>query len=82
MFYAAENGSVIEIEDNAYGFVFKCNLPPVGYGVNTMTGELQETDILCRSEIEEEQYYERITLPSDYKIKRKREEERQEFDQY
>ena len=63
MFYPIEGGSVYEIPDNAFGFVFKCNLPPVGYGVNSITGELQPTDIIKRSEIPEEQYWERYTLP-------------------
>ena len=45
MFYPVEGGSVYEIEDNAFGFVYKCQLPPAGYGVNSITGELQETDI-------------------------------------
>lgn len=82
MFYPVENGSVYEIPDNAFGFIYRCNLPPLGYGVNSITGKLEQTDILKRSEIPQEQYWERFTLPSDYKEKRKAEEERQEFDKY
>jgi len=80
MFYPIENGSVYEIPDNAFGFVFKCNLPPVGYGVNSITDELQETDIIKRSEIPEEQYWERFLLPKDWNEYRKKEKERQRFD--
>ncbi len=82
MFYPVENGSVYEIPDNAFGFVYKCHVPPVGYGVNVVTGELEETDVIKRSDIPEEQYWERYSLPKDYKEKRKSELERQEFDKY
>lgn len=75
MFYPVENGSVYEIEDNAFGFVYKCQLPPIGYGVNSITGELQETDIIKRSEIPENQFWERYQLPKDWKEKTKREKE-------
>jgi len=79
MFYPAENGSVYEIEDNAFGFVYKCNLPPVGYGVNSITGEVEETDIIKRSDIPEEQFWERTLLPKDWKTKRAAEKQRQSF---
>lgn len=82
MFLPIEGGRLYEIPDNAFGFIFKCNLPPVGYGVNSITGELQETDILKRSEIPEEQVWERYTLPKDWALKRKAEKERQKFDRY
>ena len=75
MFYPVEGGSVYEIEDNAFGFVYKCQLPPIGYGVNSITGELQETDIIKRSEIPENQFWERYQLPKDWKDKTKREKE-------
>lgn len=82
MFYPIEGGSAYEIPDNAFGFVFKCNLPPVGYGVNSITGELQPTDIIKRSEIPEEQYWERYTLPKNWNEKRKIEKERQKIDKF
>mgnify|MGYP000019339720 CR=1 FL=1 len=75
MFYPVEGGSVYEIEDNAFGFVYKCQLPPAGYGVNSITGELQETDIIKRSDIPENQFWERYQLPKDWKDKTKREKE-------
>lgn len=75
MFYPVEGGSVYEIEDNAFGFVYKCQLPPIGYGVNSITGELQETDIIKRSDIPENQFWERYQLPKDWKDKTRREKE-------
>jgi hypothetical protein len=82
VFYPVLGGSVYEIPDNAFGFIFKCNLPKIGYGINSMTGELEETEILKRSDIPEEQYWERPTLPPDWKEKLKAEKERQEFDYF
>lgn len=82
MYEEIKGGSIYEIPDNCFGFVYKCWLPPVGYGVNSITGELQPTDILCRSEIPEEQYWERYTLPHDWKQKRNAEKERQKIDRY
>jgi hypothetical protein len=82
MFYPVENGSVYEIEDNAFGFVFKCQLPPRGYGVNSITGQLQKTDIIKRSEIPQEQYWERPTLPKEYATRRRTEKIIQEKNKY
>lgn len=80
MFEVIENGTLVEIPDNAFGFVYKCWLPPEGYGINVATGELEKTDIVKRSEIGGEQYWERILLPKDYALRRKEEEKRQHFD--
>jgi hypothetical protein len=82
MFYPVENGSIYEIPDNAFGFTFVCNLPPVGFGVNSMTGELQETDIIKRSDVPDQNYWERYRLPVEWKVKRTAEKERQKFDKY
>lgn len=79
MYYQIEGGSLYEIPDNAFGFIYKCNLPPVGYGVNSITGELQQTDIIKRSDIAEEQYWERFTLPYDWKQKEKAEKDRRKL---
>ncbi len=80
MFYPIEKGNCIEVADNAFGFIFKCQLPPVGYGKNVVTGEIQKTDILKRSEIPEEQYWARPKLPDDYKKRRDVEASRQKID--
>jgi hypothetical protein len=80
MFFPIEGGSVFEVKDNAFGFVYECQLPPVGYGKNVMTGEIEKTDILISSSKPSEQYFQRISLPVDYKEKRKKEQKRQEID--
>lgn len=82
MFYPIEGGSVYEVHDNAFGFVFKCNRPPIGYGINSVTNEIQPTDIICRSDIAEQQYWERYSLPLDWKVKRQAEKDRQRFNKY
>ena len=70
------------IPDNCFGFEYHCNLPPIGYGINSVTGELQETDIIKRSDIPEHNFWDRYTLPKDWNVKRKAEKERQKFDKY
>lgn len=82
MFYPVEGGSVYEVQDNCFGFVYKCNLPPEGFGVNAINGKLQEVGIIKRSEIDEECFWERFTLPKDWNGKRKAEKERQRYDKY
>lgn len=82
MFNPIQGGSVYSIPDNAFGFVYECQLPPVGYGVNSVTGEVEETDIISRSDVPEENYWERFTLPKDWNSRRKSEKERQKFDKY
>lgn len=70
------------IPDNAFGYNFNCWIPPLGYGVSSKSGKVLPTDILKRSEIPEEQYWERPTLPLDFWAKRKKEKEVQKIDQY
>jgi len=79
MFKEVENGSCIDVPDNAFGFVYKCQLPPVGYGVNVANGKLQQTDILKSSEVEERQMWVRPHLPADYHSRRKKEKENQKI---
>lgn len=82
MFYPIEGGSVIEINDNAFGFVYKCNLPPFGKGKNVATGAIQDVDVFDYSEVPEENYWRRPTLPLDYNVRRKKEREVQQIDPY
>lgn len=82
MFYPIEGGSVYEVPDNSFGYIYKCQLPPIGYGVNSITGELEKTDIIRRSDIDEECYWQRYSLPLDWKLKRAAEKERQKIDKY
>jgi hypothetical protein len=52
-------------------------LPPVGYVWNYHTQELEPTEIICRSSIQEDQYWERPKQPEHYAKKAKREKELQ-----
>jgi hypothetical protein len=80
MFYPIEGGSKYEIPDNAFGWTYVCNIPPVGMGVNSITGELQATDIIKRSDVPEECYWDRFVLPKQWVDRRKYEKERQKID--
>jgi hypothetical protein len=81
MFYPVKGGSVYEVPDNAFGFIYLCQLPPEGWGINSITGELQETDIIG-SNTESPQRWIRYELPKDWKVKREAEKERQKFDKH
>ena len=74
MFKEIPGGTIEEIP-NHNGFVFKCWVPPFGYGVDVSTGKLEPTDVIKISEVKSEQKWERPTLPKDWN-KRRREEER------
>ncbi len=80
MYNTIKNGSVIEVPDNAFGFVFKCNIPPIGYGINSVTGLIQKTDILERKGDELNQFWDRPKLPYDFNEKRKAEKNIQRID--
>lgn len=82
MFYPT-GSEVYEIPDNAFGFTYRCYLPKVGYGLNSVTNTIEETDIIeRRSDIDTECFWERGSLPSDWNKRRKSEKERQRFDKY
>ena len=49
-----------------------CNLPPEGYVWNNITKKLEYRGVYQRSEIKEEQYWERMPLPGWYKETMKR----------
>lgn len=68
MFQKIEGGSVMNIQG------IECQLPPVGYVFNVATKQLEHREIYKRSEIESEQYWERIPLPLWYKETIKRED--------
>lgn len=78
--FLPRGGDVYEVSDNAFGFIFKCHRPPIGYGVNSVNGELQKTDIIRRSNIDTENFWERFTIPKEWYAKRKIEKERQKYD--
>jgi len=72
----------IDIADNAFGFVYRCFLPKVGYGINSVNYKMEETDILPASENPLEHYWVRPELEYDFKIRRKKEKEVQKIDPY
>ena len=72
----------IEIDDNAFGFKYRCHLPKVGYGINSVTYKMEETDIMPKPENELDHFWERPTLPTDFKIRRNKEKQVQAIDPY
>lgn len=58
----------------------ECWIPPVGYGVDRITGELVNIGVHTRSPKKSEQKWERIDLPRDYEKKRAKELQRQKED--
>lgn len=79
MFKEIPEGSCVEIPDNAFGFIFKCYIPAIGYGLNVANWQVEKTDIFKRSDVEADQFWERMGLPADYEAKRKIEKQRQEL---
>src|SRR5574343_1302982 len=69
MYSKIEGGTVVDIQGLA------CNIPPVGYVVNIMNGKLEKREIISRSNIPSEQYWERKPLPDWYKKVSKDEDE-------
>lgn len=81
MFKPVKGGRLLELNSyNEDGYLYKIQLPPVGYGINVATGELEETGIIKRSDIATENYWEREELPAWYEDKRGKEEMIQEKD--
>lgn len=58
----------------------KVHLPPVGYVWNWETNQLEQSEIIARSSIESEQYWERPARPDKYEKRAALEKERQELD--
>lgn len=75
MFKRFKGGEIERICDR-----YDCWIPPVGYGINCVTGELEQTDIIKRSLKKAEQYWERQPLPEWWSDKRKAEKRKQEYD--
>lgn len=79
MFTPIEGGSLVEVNDNAFGFIYKCYIPPIGFGQHSKTGRVKETDVYKRSDIDSEQFWEREVLPRDYMSRRKSEKTAQKI---
>ena len=60
MYEKIEGGSIIDIQG------LQCNLPPEGYVFNVITKKLEKRGVYKRSEIDSEQYWEKIKLPIWY----------------
>ena len=60
MYEKIEKGSTIHIQG------LNCNLPPEGYVFNILTKQVEYRGIYQRSDIQSEQYWKRIPLPSWY----------------
>ena len=80
MFKEIKGGTCIEIPDNAFGFVYKCWIPGFGYGQHVLTGEIKKTDVITRSEIPEECFWEREPIPKWYAPRRQEEKRVQAID--
>ena len=61
MYESFENGTVIDIQG------LKCNIPPEGYVFNIISKQLEYIGVYSRSDNPEEQYWERLALPTWYK---------------
>lgn len=72
----------INISDNAFGFVYKCYLPKVGYGINSVTYKMEETDILPAPENPIDHVWDRPVLPTDFKSRRDKEKQVQKINPY
>jgi hypothetical protein len=59
----------------------ECWIPPVGFGVDRITGNLVNVGVYSRSPKKSEQKWERVLLPSDYDKKRLKEQARQSQDE-
>lgn len=71
MFRTIDNGTTEDVQ----GLI--CNLPPVGYVYNILTGEVEKRGVYARSPKKSEQYWEAIKLPKDYIKLREKEIDRQ-----
>lgn len=60
MYEKIEGGSIIEIQG------LQCNLPPEGYVYNVLTKQLEQREIYKRSDVEADQYWERLKMPAWY----------------
>src|ERR1043165_3073318 len=74
MYYPVKDGSVEIIQG------YECQLPPVGYGKNRLTGELEHVGVLKSSVNSKDQAWKRIPLPLDWDKRRKAEVKAQEKD--
>lgn len=75
MFYPVAKGSV----ENIYGY--DCQLPPVGYGKNVISGQLEYVGVMSCSTKKEDQTWFRTGLLKDWEKKEKKEIQKQKLDE-
>lgn len=76
MFYPVPKGTK-EVIYNLY----ECHIPPVGYGISSVTGAVEKTDVIMSSPIKKLQKWQRTPLPDDWLKKRSLEKRLQETDE-
>lgn len=69
MFEPIKNGTKFILKD-AFNVDVECWIPPIGYGRNSITGNMEKTDIIKRSSKRNEQHWEREGLPEWWDKKR------------
>lgn len=73
--YKKVEGGTLEVVNG-----IECWVPPVGYGVDRITGELVEVGVFYASTKKKEQKFQRYELPLDYEKKRAKELSKQKDD--
>lgn len=67
MYHKIPNGSVERIQG------YECQLPPVGYGKNRLTGEVEYVGVVKGSLKQKEQIWQRFAMPKEWDKRRKAE---------
>jgi hypothetical protein len=79
MFKQFENSTLEEIT-NHNGYEYQCWVPPLGYGVNTATGELEETEILKNGDDPLKHFFVRTEMPKLWARRLAEQDDRQRTD--
>lgn len=80
MYNPIEGGSSKILMEDDPELALEVFLPPVGKVWNYHTNQLEDTEIICRSSIKSEQYWERPPQPKDYAKKARKEKAYQRTD--
>jgi len=67
MYYPVPQGTVEDVQG------YECQVPPLGYGKNRLTGELEYVGVIKKSITTAKQKWQRIDLPDDWDKRRKTE---------
>lgn len=59
---------------------YECQIPQVGYGKNRITKQTEFLGVVKRSNTKSEQYWEKLELPDDWEIRRKKEIAKQKIE--